>query len=430
MPYIKLQAGCLVIVLYIIFNYYKGCREIEDKHKPNLFDGVLWVGVASLIFDGVTAHTVNYLEVVPDSLNRILHMLFLMNVTAFVHLIYVYTLRRCEKYPKNKVIGVLLHAPCLICMLVTAFYIDELEFVQGKHTNYSMGVSVYSCFVSVAMCFVFTWITFFRGWKNIERHKRSSISIYLLTQVVLSLHQLFEPEALTSSLGVAIIIIGIYLNQENPTIKELSDYHQEMVMGLATLVEKRDGDTGGHIRRTSEYVELLAKELKERGYYKDTLTIDYIKNLKMAAPMHDIGKVSVPDAILNKPGKLTEDEFEIMKLHAQNGGKIINETFERIKDDEYREMAFQMAAYHHEKWNGEGYIYGMKEEEIPLCARIMAIADVFDAVSEDRCYREALPLEECFNIIKEGSGRDFDPLLVEIFLGMKDEVIKVHERIR
>lgn len=419
-----------MVVLYIVFNYYKGCKEIEEAHKPNLFDAVLWIGVISLIFDGMTAYTVNYLEVFSDRFNRIAHMLFIMSVTAFAHLIYIYTLRKCEKYPKNNVVALLLHAPCFICMAITVLYIDELEFVQGEFTNYVTGVSVYSCFISIAMCVIFTWITFFRGWKNIERHKRASISIYLLAQVVLSIYQLIVPEVLITSLGVTIIIIGIYLNQENPTIRELSDYHQEMVMGLATLVEKRDGDTGGHIRRTSEYVELLAKELKEKGYYKDVLTMDYIKNLRMAAPMHDIGKVSVPDAILNKPGKLTAEEFAVMKLHAQNGGKIINETFERIKDDDYREMAFQMAAYHHEKWNGEGYIHGMKEEEIPLCARIMAIADVFDAVSENRCYRNALPLEECFNIIKEGSGRDFDPLLVDIFLGMKDKVIKVHENIR
>ena len=150
----------------------------------------------------------------------------------------------------------------------------------------------------------------------------------------------------------------------------------------------------------------------------------------MAAPMHDIGKVSVPDAILQKPGKLTDEEFEIMRQHAKNGGKIIKETFKNIENIEYTEMAYQVATYHHEKWNGKGYPTGMRETEIPLCARIMAVADVFDAVSEKRCYRDAMPMEECFHIIEEGSGRDFEPLIAEVFLGMKDKVIKAHDSIK
>lgn len=126
--------------------------------------------------------------------------------------------------------------------------------------------------------------------------------------------------------------------------------------------------------------------------------------------------------ILQKPGKLTKEEFEIMKQHAEKGGEIIRETFSRVGNTSYMEMAYQIARHHHEKWNGKGYPDGLKRKEIPLCARIMAIADVFDAVSEKRCYRDALPLEECFEIIMKGSGQDFDPLLVEVFIDMRDDV--------
>lgn len=213
------------------------------------------------------------------------------------------------------------------------------------------------------------------------------------------------------------------------TADELANYHKEMVMGFATLVENKDGSTGGHIKRTTMYVRLLAEEVKKRGYYGEVLTDEYIKNLAMAAPMHDIGKISVPDLILQKPGKLTDDEFATIKRHAANGGQIIQETFGHLGNEEYTRMAYEVASCHHEKWNGRGYPNGLQEEEIPLCARIMAIADVFDAVSEKRCYREAMPLEQCFQIIENGRGTDFDPLLTDIFLDIKDKVVQVHKEV-
>ncbi len=210
---------------------------------------------------------------------------------------------------------------------------------------------------------------------------------------------------------------------------ELKHYHNEMIMGFATLVENKDGSTGGHIKRKTMYVKLLAEELKNRGFYKEILTDEYVENLCMAAPMHDIGKIAVPDVVLQKPGKLTEDEFEIIKQHAKRGGKIVEETFGHLGNDKYAKMAYEVAKYHHEKWNGCGYPEGLKRKEIPLCARIMAVADVFDALSEKRCYREAMPLEKCFKIIEEGSGQHFDPMLVEVFLDIRKNVEKAHRDI-
>lgn len=213
------------------------------------------------------------------------------------------------------------------------------------------------------------------------------------------------------------------------TTEELKQYHEEMVMGFATLVENKDGSTGGHIKRTTMYVKLLAEELLRRGGYEEVLTKQYIKNLCMAAPMHDIGKIAIPDVILQKPGKLTAEEFEVIKSHAVSGGRIIEETFGHLGDEAYTKMAYQVARYHHEKWNGKGYPEGLKRREIPLSARIMAIADVFDALSEKRCYREAMPLDKCFEIIFEGSGQDFDPVLTEIFLDIRDKVEEVHKQL-
>ncbi len=211
--------------------------------------------------------------------------------------------------------------------------------------------------------------------------------------------------------------------------EELSLYHDEMIMGFATLVENKDGSTGGHVKRTTAYVRLLAQELRKRGHYQEILTEEYVDNLCKAAPMHDIGKISAPDIILQKPAELTVEEYEKMKEHAISGGNIIQEMFGHLSNKEYTKMAYEVARFHHEKWDGTGYPEGRKEEEIPLCARIMAVADVFDALSEDRCYREALPLEKCFDIIAQGSGKDFEPLLVRVFLEIRREVEQVHDRV-
>ena len=211
--------------------------------------------------------------------------------------------------------------------------------------------------------------------------------------------------------------------------EQLSHSHNEMVMGFATLVENKDGSTGGHVKRTTTYVKLLAEELRDRGIYKEELNNEYLENLYRAAPMHDIGKIAVPDAVLQKPGKLTDEEFEIIKIHTVKGGNIIKETFGHLENEQYSHMAYAVARHHHEKWNGKGYPDGLRHKEIPLCARIMAIADVFDAVSEKRCYRDAMPLEKCFEIIAEGSGQAFEPVLAETFLDIYDKVKMEHDRI-
>ena len=209
----------------------------------------------------------------------------------------------------------------------------------------------------------------------------------------------------------------------------LNHFHKEMVMGFATLVENKDGSTGGHIKRTTTYVKLLAEELRNRGIYQEELTDEYLENLYKAAPMHDIGKIAVPDLVLQKPGRLTDEEFQIIQEHTVRGGEIIKETFGHLENQQYTKMAYEVARYHHEKWNGKGYPEGLKRKEIPLCARIMAITDVFDAVSEKRCYRDAMPLEQCFEIITDGSGQAFEPLLVEVFLDICEKIEYEHHLI-
>ncbi len=230
------------------------------------------------------------------------------------------------------------------------------------------------------------------------------------------------PQLLLTSVCVTVILLGIYMNFENPAYRRLEYYNSEVVTSFAALVENRDNSTGGHIKRTARYVNIILDKMVKSGRYKKILTKDYITNVINAAPMHDIGKIATPDAILQKPGKLTKEEYDIMKKHAAQGGKIIEETFGELDEPEFLKIAYEVARFHHEKWNGTGYPDGLSQEGIPLHSRVMAIADVFDAVSAKRCYRDAMPLDDCFRIIEEGAGADFDPYLAGLFIDARQEI--------
>ncbi|WP_432649700.1 HD domain-containing phosphohydrolase [Huintestinicola sp.] len=209
------------------------------------------------------------------------------------------------------------------------------------------------------------------------------------------------------------------LRRHNEKMLELQN---NIIIAMANLIESRDGDTGEHVKRTSKYVTMLAEAAKKKGLYPEILTDSYVELLAKAAPMHDIGKISVPDSILQKPGKLTPEEFERIKSHAPEGGRIIREVMDGIEEKEYVDIAATVAEGHHEKWDGGGYPSGLKGDEIPLSARIMAIADVFDALISKRCYKEAMPLDEAFGIISDSAGTHFDPELAGIFISLRPEI--------
>lgn len=213
------------------------------------------------------------------------------------------------------------------------------------------------------------------------------------------------------------------LEQKN---RKLYDLQNHMISSLASLVENRDSDTGEHIMRTSAYVELISKKAYEQGVYKESIDRDFIELVKRGAPMHDIGKIVIEDAVLKKPGRLTEEEFNQMKNHTTEGQRIVREIIGVSDDKKFIEIASDVAAYHHERWDGGGYPCGLKKEEIPVCARIMAIADVFDALVSERCYKKPMSFQEAFSIIEEEKGSHFDPVLAGLFLSMESEVAKVY----
>ncbi len=200
---------------------------------------------------------------------------------------------------------------------------------------------------------------------------------------------------------------------------------EQTIFSFATLVESRDSITGEHVRRTSEYVEVLAREMKSRGMYPRVITTTYLEQLRMAAPLHDIGKIKIPDSILKKPGRLSPEEFEIMKSHTVEGGRIIEDTLKEIEGDSFYGIAKEVAVYHHEKWNGTGYPYGTKGEEIPISARIMAVADFFDALTSARSYKKAYSASKAYQILMEESGQSFDPKVVDCFMRSRGEIEKI-----
>ena len=205
------------------------------------------------------------------------------------------------------------------------------------------------------------------------------------------------------------------VHEQNDRIQRMQEV---IIMEFAEMVEARDKSTGDHIKKTAEYVEAIAKELQKEGKFKGVLNDAYVHKLKQAAPLHDIGKIAVSDLILNKNGKLTDEEFAIMKSHTTEGGKILKKMVEDAGDTfdaNYLNESIEMASFHHEKWDGSGYPNRLKGEEIPLSARIMAVADVFDALIAERVYKKGFSYEKAMDIITGGAGTHFDPVVVEAF---------------
>ncbi len=223
-------------------------------------------------------------------------------------------------------------------------------------------------------------------------------------------------------------ISNMTLNQAEQmrSIRRLSESTAKMQDGLiitmADMVENRDSDTGAHIQKTAAYVKIIVEGLKDKGYYAEKINAKFMSDVVRSAPLHDVGKINIPDEVLNKPGKLTDEEYEIMKTHTTAGKNIMEKAIGTVEGGSYLKEARNMAAYHHERWDGKGYPEGLHGEVIPLSARIMAVADVFDALTSPRVYKPAFPIEKALSIIEEGKGTQFDPKCVEVFMDSLSEV--------
>ena len=426
MNFIKLQIGCLVLVIYLELIYIWQTTGKNAKVSCNpIFDALMMIIPWLIVFDGVTAWTVNHLEIVPVSLNLVLHAVFFILLSLFMLVMFLHTLSFIKGFPQKLIFRFLIFLPFIISVILILVFLPELEFIIGKKVNYSMGISVVVCYLVILLYFILIFVFTVRRIKYLEVRKRINVMSFLFISLLILISQIIFPEILISSLVPAFSLIALYINIEDPVLRRMKNYNSEIVTSFATLVESRDSSTGSHVKRTKSYVKILLDEIKTNNLYSSIMTKDFEDKMMNAAPMHDIGKISIPDTILQKPGKLTDEEYSVMKKHSVLGGEIIQEIFKDMDDKEFLNIAYDVTRYHHEKWNGNGYPEGLVGKEIPFSARIMAIADVFDAISAKRCYRDAMPLDKCFAIIKEGKGVDFDPVLTDLFLNAKEKVEKV-----
>src|SRR5574344_240806 len=206
---------------------------------------------------------------------------------------------------------------------------------------------------------------------------------------------------------------------------KVKNLQESTILGMASMIESRDNSTGGHINRTSACASLFVDHLKTLPEFN--MSESYWYAVKQAAVLHDLGKIAVDDAILRKTTGLTDEEYEKMKIHATVGSDIVHKVLKDVDDKEFIKVAANVAHYHHEKYNGTGYPDHLRGEKIPLEARIMAIVDVFDALASKRSYKEQMPYDQCFEIIKKDIGTHFDPMLGRVFLSMKDDIVALYE---
>lgn len=210
--------------------------------------------------------------------------------------------------------------------------------------------------------------------------------------------------------------------------ESIKNIQEKVVLGLANMVENRDNNTGGHVKRTSDLIKIVVNEAKRQGVY--SISEQYAEDIVRAAPMHDIGKITIENSILCKPGDLTKEEFNIMKTHSVKSGEFVNLILKGVEEKHFVDVAYNVARYHHERWDGRGYPEGLVGEMIPLEARLMAIADVYDALVSQRYYKKALKYEEAAKIMIEGMGSQFDPNMLSVFLGCRHELEEYYKDIQ
>jgi adenylate cyclase len=225
---------------------------------------------------------------------------------------------------------------------------------------------------------------------------------------------------------ISLFFAVLHYVERKRFMEDLGAAHSATIDSMTMVAESRDVETGAHIIRTKEYIRLLAERLREKGFYRDYLTPHVIDLLYRAAPLHDIGKVGIPDAILQKPGALDEDELQVMQNHVGIGRTIIENAINSYNNtSEFFTAASNIIFSHHEKWDGSGYPHGLKGEDIPIEGRLMALADVYDALISRRCYKEPLSFYEAEQIIVSEEEKHFDPVIVQAFIELQDKFREV-----
>ena len=380
-----------------------------------------------LIFNGQSGEGMHvFLTIMP-----LLEGIFVSAVPYMMSLLLLSIARTKYKKRFEIVLHVLLSLQ-VIFMIVSAFtglcyYFDDLN-------QYHRGNLYLLANMIPALILVFNMVLLIYFGKRVGFLVKIAFWVYFIAPLIALIIQFFSygvQYIILASVAGSVFMYFAILKEQSEQYRKQNDaitkLQNGLILVLADLVESRDKCTGDHIKKTAEYVRIITEQLKEDGTYLNQLTDSFVEDIVRSAPLHDIGKIQVPDAILNKPGRLTPDEFEIIKTHTTAGRDIITSAIDMVSeaDSGYLYEARNLAYCHHEKWNGSGYPQGLKGEDIPLSARIMAVADVFDALVSKRSYKEALSFEEAMNIIKDSSGRHFDPKIVDAFIKAESKIREV-----
>lgn len=454
-----------ILVGLILFISICSRRILNDKYKSwfkimvlaNML--VAASDIVTLIFDG-PANPINF-KILPFAMFVFYLMSYLTVISVGVEIIYFINQ---EKFRKAFII-ILISVSALYLSLLTLTPVTGFFYTIDENNVYSRGPYFFTAIIIQAIIYINLLFYLILNRKAISSIKIAVILTFMLFPQIMQIIQIafYGVSLITTGYTVAFLAMFIQSNRAlelnldyasseldekefelNEKEFELNEKVSEIerskiqvikmqnhtIESLSNLVENRDEDTGEHVRRTRAYVELLAVQLMKNNHYPDVLTPRYVRFLKRAAPMHDIGKIVVPDAILKKPARLTEAEFERMKEHAVEGGRIVHEILDGYEDPEYIKITADIATHHHEKWDGSGYPGHLAGEAIPLCARIMAIADVFDALVSPRVYKSPMSYDEAFRIIEEESGIHFDPVVAQEFLNIKEKAAAINESMK
>jgi len=300
--------------------------------------------------------------------------------------------------------------------------------IDLQQPQYYKKFNIFLSILLLFLMFIYLWKRWYIGilFLFVTTSIVSTLWVYILYQdgIYNSIVYLWFP-FLLSLFIILLFVLFQNIKEQQSAYHELLKSHIATIDIMGLISTMHDDETGMHIQRTKHYVKLLAEYLSRKGIYGGTITPSFIEKLFYAAPLHDIGKVGIPDKVLKKEGKLTSEEFVVMKTHVDIGQEMIVNAMKVYDKNSFLNMASNIAHYHHERWDGSGYPHGLKGNEIPIEAQLMALADVYDALISKRCYKEAFSFEMAEEIIEKESGKHFNPKMVKAFLVLKPKFREV-----
>ncbi|MBP3743397.1 MAG: HD domain-containing protein [Treponema sp.] len=392
---------------------------------------LLFADRSAYLFEGDPSRTGFYMARISNFLLFIMNFFILGSYSTYLREVFSETKKLNPKHIRFKIIDFLLLIG--VSLVIISQFTDFYYYFDDSNTYYRNDGFIIAFIIPVLILFIFISLNI-QFYRQMPKGMRLLLLLFTLNPLISAFFQLivYGYDAINLTIAAMAILLFIFdlldvskLEKNNKNLQDevetknekIINMQENLITSLAVLVESRDNSTGGHILRTREGVRILVEEMKKDKQLN--FSEDYCKLLLRAAPMHDIGKIAVEDAILCKKGRFTPEEYEVMKTHAEKGADILHDILSNTIEPDFQTVAVNMAHYHHERWDGSGYPKGLKGEEIPLEARIMAIADVYDALVSKRVYKESMSFEEADKIIMEGMGSQFDKSLEKYYIAAR-----------